>query len=65
VKTLDPTSLILAKAIMGKGSGRRPTDENKFQSNYDLIFGKKPPEGQDKDKEKQDGNNDTTQNERQ
>ena len=56
---LDPTSLILAKAIMGKGSGRRPTDENKFQSNYDLIFGKKPPEGQDKEKEKQDGN-DTT-----
>ncbi len=44
---------------MGKGSGRRPTDENKFQSNYDLIFGKKPPEGQDKEKEKQDGN-DTT-----
>jgi hypothetical protein len=50
---------------MGKGSGRRPTDENKFQSNYDLIFGKKPPEGQEKNKEKQDGNNDTTQNERQ
>jgi len=60
VKTLDPTSLILAKAIMGKGSVRRPTDENKFQSNYDLIFGKKPPEGQEKNKEKQNGNNDTT-----
>jgi hypothetical protein len=45
---------------MGKGSGRRPTDENKFQSNYDLIFGKKPPEGQENNKEKQDGNNDTT-----
>jgi hypothetical protein len=65
VKTLDPTSLILAKAIMGKGSGRRPTDENKFQSNYDLIFGKKPPEGQENNKEKQDGNNDTTRNEEQ
>ena len=47
---------------MGKGSGRRPTDEDKYQSNYDLIFGKKPPEGQDKDKEKQDGNDTTTSN---
>jgi len=45
---------------MGKGSGRRPTDENKFQSNYDLIFGKKPAEGQEKEKEKEDGNNDST-----
>ena len=42
-----------------KGSGRRPTDENKFVSSYDLIFGKKPPEGQGNNKEKQDGN-DTT-----
>jgi len=42
---------------MGKGSGRRPTDENKFQSNYDLIFGKKPVEGQEKEKEKEHGNN--------
>ncbi len=27
---------------MGKGSGRRPADEQKFQDNYDAIFGKKP-----------------------
>jgi len=27
---------------MSKGSGRRPTDEQKFQDNYDQIFGKKP-----------------------
>jgi len=45
---------------MGKGSGRRPTDENKFQSNYDLIFGKKPAEGQEKEKEEEDGNDTTT-----
>ena len=26
---------------MGKGSGRRPTDDKKFSDNYDRIFGKK------------------------
>lgn len=26
----------------GKGSGRRPTDEKRFQENYEAIFGKKP-----------------------
>jgi len=41
VKTLDPTSLILAKAIMGKGSDRRPTDEEKYQNNWEDIFGNK------------------------
>ncbi len=25
----------------GKGDKRRPTDEQKYQSNWDLIFGKK------------------------
>jgi len=28
---------------MGKGSGRRPTNENAFGTNYDKIFNK-PPE---------------------
>jgi len=27
---------------MSKGSNRRPTDETKYQDNYDNIFGKKP-----------------------
>jgi len=26
---------------MGKGSSRRPTDQEAFDSNYDAIFGKK------------------------
>jgi hypothetical protein len=26
--------------MAGKGSGRRPTDEQKYQSNWDAIFGK-------------------------
>ena len=25
---------------MSKGSGRRPTDEDKYKDNYDKIFGK-------------------------
>tara|TARA_Y100000034_G_scaffold56340_1_gene69012 strand:+ start:1269 stop:1436 length:168 start_codon:yes stop_codon:yes gene_type:complete len=25
----------------GKGSGRRPTNENKYRENYDRIFGNK------------------------
>ena len=29
---------------MSKGSNRRPTDEDKFKANYDLIFGKKKPD---------------------
>jgi len=29
---------------MGKGSGRRPTDEQKYKDNYDQIFGKKKKE---------------------
>jgi hypothetical protein len=26
----------------GKGDKQRPTDKEKFDNNYDLIFGKKP-----------------------
>ena len=29
---------------MGKGSGRRPTDEQAYGNNYDAIFGKKKKE---------------------
>jgi len=29
---------------MSKGSGRRPTDEQKYKDNYDQIFGKKKEE---------------------
>lgn len=28
----------------GKGDKQRPTDKEKFDNNYDLIFRKKPPE---------------------
>ena len=31
---------------MGKGSGRRPTDDKKYSDNYDRIFGNK--NGKDK-----------------
>ena len=27
---------------MGKGSGRRPTDQQKFEDNWDKIFNSKP-----------------------
>ncbi len=27
--------------MSGKGSGRRPTDEDKYMNNWDAIFGKK------------------------
>ena len=42
--------------MSGKGSGRRPTDEHKYQSNWDAIFGKQLKEQvklplQEKDKE--------------
>jgi hypothetical protein len=29
---------------MGKGSSRRPTDEDKYKDNWDAIFGKKKQE---------------------
>lgn len=34
-------ALLRRRLIMGKGSGRRPTDDKKFSDNYDRIFGKK------------------------
>jgi len=44
--------------MSGKGSGRRPTDEQKYQSNWDAIFGKQikeqpklPPEEKEKENE--------------
>jgi hypothetical protein len=36
---------------MGKGSKQRPTDKDKFDNNYDRIFGKKKKE-QDELREK-------------
>ena len=30
---------------MSKGSKRRPTDEQKYNENWDAIFGKKKPTG--------------------
>jgi hypothetical protein len=37
---------------MGKGSGRRPTDEGKYRDSWDAIFGKKKPEQPKKDEQK-------------
>ena len=31
---------------MGKGSGRRPTNDKKFSDNFDRIFGSKPNDKQ-------------------
>ena len=30
--------------VAGKGSKQRPTDKNKFDDNWERIFGKKEPE---------------------
>ena len=38
---------------MGKGSSRRPTDEDKFGSNFDAIFGKRKPLWEQKREEKE------------
>jgi len=35
----------------GKGDSQRPTDHNKFSSNYDLIWGKKKQEHKDEQQE--------------
>lgn len=46
--------------MSGKGSGRRPCDEEKVRSNWDTIFGKKVKEVQqqglfeEEEKEKED-----------
>jgi uncharacterized protein with von Willebrand factor type A (vWA) domain len=33
---------------MSKGSKQRPTDKQKFDENYDKIFGKKPKQDENK-----------------
>lgn len=37
--------------MSGKGSGRRPTNEEQYMSNWDTIFGKKKPVEQEQKKE--------------
>jgi hypothetical protein len=37
--------------MSGKGSGRRPCDEDKVRSNWDTIFGKKVKEETPKEKD--------------
>lgn len=37
--------------MSGKGSGRRPTNEEQYMSNWDTIFGKKKVEQEQKEKE--------------
>jgi len=36
--------------MSGKGSGRRPTNEEQYKSNWDAIFGKKKVEPEQKEK---------------
>jgi hypothetical protein len=50
--------------MSGKGSGRRPCDEDKVRSNWDTIFGKKVKEVEqqelfDKEKEEDELSNKT------
>ena len=43
--------------MSGKGSGRRPTNEEQYMSNWDTIFGKKKVEQKETEqKENKDGN---------
>jgi len=37
---------------MSKGSSRRPTDQQKYNDNWDAIFGKKPKEQPPSQKDK-------------
>ena len=37
--------------MSGKGSGRRPTNEEQYMSNWDTIFGKKKVEQPEQKKE--------------
>lgn len=46
--------------MSGKGSGRRPGDEEKFQSNWDKIFGKEDKEETPKEKETNELRTETT-----
>jgi len=45
--------------MSGKGSGRRPCDEDKVRSNWDTIFGKKNKEEKPKEKETNELSNQT------
>jgi len=50
--------------MSGKGSGRRPCDEDKVRNNWDTIFGKKNKEETPKEKDTDElrtETNDTTQ----
>lgn len=40
--------------MSGKGSGRRPTNEEQYMNNWDAIFGKKKPIEQEQKKETTD-----------
>ena len=51
---------IIGGTVMGKGSGRRPTDDKKFSDNFDRIFGSKPNDKQFEGK--LDGNKSDTKN---
>ncbi len=37
--------------MSGKGSGRRPTNEEQYKNNWDTIFGKKKVEQEQKDRD--------------
>ncbi len=39
---------------MGKGSGRRPTDEESYQSNWEAIFGNKEQQKDEQDELQQE-----------
>jgi len=45
--------------MSGKGSGRRPCDEDKVRSNWDTIFGSKTKEETPKEKEEDELPNQT------
>lgn len=47
--------------MSGKGSGRRPTNEEQYMSNWDTIFGKKKVE-QPEQKKEQDELSEQTSN---
>ncbi len=46
--------------MSGKGSGRRPCDEEKVRSNWDSIFGKKDKEETPKEEETNELRTETT-----
>jgi len=48
--------------MSGKGSGRRPTNEEQYMSNWDTIFGKRKVEQEKEDKEKENELSEETNN---